>query len=214
MLKSHVACVDDAASDYGYSINERMRFAGHRDESTYAAAYQSRISTVDGQATFFELGRQNAQIHRLFRGYSLNRDYNYRPELPEWRRHQLEEQSSTVVGPGSWRPGESMTGQKRYDYLRGLRDRALREGHFSHGHKSTENHQPYESDFVQTRRMMPERDRLAEDLFQAGSLRVGKGVEVMADLIQLVQSRRQDTFCRSLNNSGAECDACGYKRTR
>ena len=66
-----------------------MRFAAHRDQGTYAAAYQPRISTVDGQATYFEMERQNADIHELFRGYSLRRDYNYQPHLPELVRSQL-----------------------------------------------------------------------------------------------------------------------------
>jgi hypothetical protein len=40
-----------------------MRFAAHRNQGTYAAAYQPRISTVDGQATYFELDRHNTEIH-------------------------------------------------------------------------------------------------------------------------------------------------------
>ena len=86
-----------------------MRFAAHRNQGTYAAAYQPRISTVDGQATFFEIDRQDMRIHELFRGYSLHRDYNYRPELPEHLRWQLVEPSpgnqkttSTIARPLMW----------------------------------------------------------------------------------------------------------------
>ena len=66
-----------------------MRFAAYRNQGTYAAAYQPRINTVDGQATFFGLERQNRHIRQLFHGYSLRRDYSYRPALPESLRWQV-----------------------------------------------------------------------------------------------------------------------------
>jgi hypothetical protein len=58
-----------------------MCSGAYRKQGTCAAAYQPRISTVDGQATFFERDRQNTQIHELFRRCSLRRDYNYRPDV-------------------------------------------------------------------------------------------------------------------------------------
>ncbi len=101
---------------YGYSINERMRFGAHRHQGTYAAAYQPRISTVDGQATYFEMERQNANMHELFRGYSLHRDYNYYPHLPEQVRLQLPDMvvdsEKVIVSPNKDIAAQR---QKRYD---------------------------------------------------------------------------------------------------
>lgn len=45
---------------------------------------------------------------------------------------------------------------------------------------------PYESDFTQTRKLMPERDRLAENLFHEGSLRDEVGMMVIDDLVRLL----------------------------
>ena len=189
-----------------------MRFGAHRNQGTYPAAYQPRISTVDGQATFFELDRQNMQIHELFRGYSLRRDYNYRPTLPDHRRRQLEE---PALAAGDEKAASSIDErdikerQKHYDQKRQARDRALREHQPSSQADSwTSEDFPYESDFVQTRKLMPERDRLAENLFKAGSLRDEVGMTVMDDLVQLLRTKRSQTSCRGLNESFDQCDTC------
>ena len=166
-----------------------MRFAAHRDQGTYAAAYQPRISTVDGQATFFELDRQNLQIHELFRGYSLRRDYNYRPTLPERLRWQLAESSQNDEKTTSTTDVDDIKGQQKlYDQRRQARDRFMR-GHQISAQEDlwTSESFPYESDFMQTRKLMPERDRLSENLFKEGSLRDEVGTIIMDDLVRLMQ---------------------------
>jgi hypothetical protein len=192
-----------------------MRFAGHRAQETYAAAYQPRVSTVDGQATFFEFERQNCRIHQLFRGYSLHRDYNYRPALPE----RLLSQAELTKYPKSSRRagsyGEKNDGtklQKLYDQRRLARDRLVRAG--ACAFEDSTNGYPYESDFSQTRKLMPERDRLAENLFKQASLRDEIGIQVMDDLVQLMQLTKTQTFCANLNSSSTHCDGCGQPRKR
>jgi hypothetical protein len=107
-----------------------MCSGAYRKQGTCAAAYQPRISTVDGQATFFERDRQNTQIRELFRRCSLRRDYNYRPTLPDHRRRQLEE---PALATGDQKTALSIDEcdikerQKLYDQKRQPRDRALRE---------------------------------------------------------------------------------------
>lgn len=195
-----------------------MRFGGHRNQGTYAAAYQSRISTVDGQATFFELDRQDKRLHELFRGYSLRRNYNHWPTLPEYRRHELEKLEPAAADqeadPSMDERGSDMKVRQRvYDQKRQTRDRALR------------NHQTclqaetlipddflYESDFVYTRKLMPERDRLAENLFKEGSLRDPVGMTIMDDLVRLLQTKKSQTYCRGLNSSFDACDTCHQQR--
>jgi len=68
--------------------------------------------------------------------------------------------------------------------------------------------QPHESDFAQTRKIMPERDRLATNLFREGSLRDGVGRSIIHDLIALYQSPARPTYCEGLNTSGPQCDTC------
>jgi hypothetical protein len=195
-----------------------MRFGAHRHEGTYRAAYQPRISTVDGQATFFELDRQNMRIHELFRGYSLRRNYNYRPTLPEDRRRQLEELAPAMADQKAASlidEYDMKERQKLYDQRRQARDRALQE------HQTTSQADSwtledflYESDFVHTRKLMPERDRLAENLFKEGSLRDEVGMMIMDDLVRLLQAKKSQTYCQGLNSSFDECDGCHRPRGR
>lgn len=193
-----------------------MRFAGHRDERTYPAAYQCPISIVDGQATFFELDRQNAQIHELFRGFSLRRDYDYRPTLPEALRWELQDPSPNSQKEASGTDTSTIEAQQKlYDQRRQARERALRERHsFLHADSSIEECLPYESDFMHTRKLMPERDRLAENLFKTGSLRTGIGRLIMDDLVRLLQTPKSETHCPALNGSFDQCDTCHCQRSR
>lgn len=190
-----------------------MRFVAHRDQGTYASAYQPRISTVDGQATFFELDRQNLQIHELFRGYSLRRDYNYQPTLPERLRWQLTESSQSDQKPAPTTDVDIKEQQKLYDQRRQARDRFMR-GHQMSAQEDvwTSENVPYESDFVQTRKLMPERDRLSENLFKEGSLRDEVGTIIMDDLVRLMQCNKSRTYCQGLNSSFVECDICQRPR--
>jgi hypothetical protein len=119
-----------------------------------------------------ELDRQNMRIHELFRGYSLHRDYNYRPTLPEHLRWQLEEMASgDQKAAPSTDECDIKERQKLYDQRRQARDRAVREHRISAQVDSLISESfPYESDFVQARKLMPERDRLAENLFKGASV--------------------------------------------
>ncbi|KIW35978.1 uncharacterized protein PV06_11714 [Exophiala oligosperma] len=204
--------------NYGYSINERMRFGAHRNQGTYAAAYQSTISTVDGQATFFELDRQNQRLHELFRGYSLRRNYNHWPTLPEYRRQQLEEfgpaaTDQKAVPAVDERGCDMKMRQSLYDQKRQTRDRALRiHQTCPPAEFMISDDFPYESDFVYTRKLMPERDRLAENLFKEGSLRDRVGRTIMDDLVRLLQTKKSQTYCRGLNSSLDVCDICHQQR--
>ena len=193
-----------------------MRFGAHRHQGTYAAAYQPRISTVDGQATFFELDRQNMRIHELFRGYSLRRDYNFRPTLPERLKPQVERQVvATQKTALSTDECDIKERQRLYDRRRQARDQAMRERPTSLQEDSWASEEcPYESDFAQTRKLMPERDRLADNLFREGSLRDEVGIMVMDDLVRLLQARKSQTYCQGLNSSFDECDSCHRPRSR
>jgi hypothetical protein len=91
-----------------------MRHADHRNPNTYGGYYQNTISTVDGQATYFGLEQQLPMLHELFRGFSIRRDYQYRPEVP-WR---LQSQLSDV--------------QPAIEIDHGVSDRRARQSDMSH----------------------------------------------------------------------------------
>ena len=196
-----------------------MRFAAHRNQGTYAAAYQPRISTVDGQATFFEIDRQDMRIHELFRGYSLHRDYNYRPELPEHLRRQLVESSpsnhKTTSTTSTADADDIKERQRLYDQRRRARDRLSRSHQIANDEQLwTSEDFPYESDFMQTKKLMPERGRLAENLFRKGSLRDEVGMLIMDDLVKLLRGNKSQTYCQGLNGSYDKCDTCQKSRNR
>ena len=168
--------------NYGYSCNERMRFAAHRDPNTYPRSYQTSMSRVDGQATYFGLKPNNDELHALRRSYQWRRNLNHQPKLKEATRVALEDAVEGASDPFS-RPclADEPERQKLYDQKRQQRDTLLR---VQHVESPPQVGQAHESDFVQTRKIMPERDRLARSLFHEGSLRNEVGRSVMNDLIE------------------------------
>lgn len=187
---------------YGYSANERMRFAGHIDSNTYRRSYQTPISTVDGQATWFGFEANNSDLHALRRGYTWHRNTSYRPVLAFAERVKLHtgivEQPATDVSKQSR--------QRQYDNKRQLSDRLIQK---QNAMTSAFEREAFESDFLQARRLMPQRDRLATALFLNGSLRTVQGHELMDDLVHLSKHQNSDTMCWALNRSSSVCEACG-----
>lgn len=84
--------------------------------------------------------------------------------------------------------------QKLYDQKRGIRDRAMRQLKISSQAESQASETyPYESDFLQTEKLMPDRQYLAENLFQTGGLRDETGIEIMDVLVRLLQTTNSHT---------------------
>ncbi|KAK5069090.1 hypothetical protein LTR51_008834 [Lithohypha guttulata] len=192
--------------NYGYSCNERMRFAAHINPNTYRRSYQTAIPLVDGQSSYFQYEPNNAELHALRRSYLWRRNPHHQPTLKEATRmavcdarEQDEEDDDLLVTL------DPVARQKVYDQRRQQRDSLLRE---QIDMAPPQQGQPYESDFVQTRKVMPERDRLAVNLFREGSLRDEIGQSMMADLVALCRNQRQPTYCQGLNASGSRCDTC------
>ena len=42
----------NSVKDNGYSISERMKFAGHNNADTFFGSYAPELSTVDGMASY------------------------------------------------------------------------------------------------------------------------------------------------------------------
>ncbi|KAK7894594.1 hypothetical protein LTR67_006355 [Exophiala xenobiotica] len=201
---------------HGYSINERMRHADHINPNTYGGYYQSGISTVDGQATFFGLEKQGTKLHEMFRGFSIHRIHNYNPKLPQNLHAKLDRHVSETMKDPAFREESSGPGlgQKHYDKKRQHKANLLQRQRLSFFDDWTSPYPklPYESDFQQTRKLMPERDQLASTLFMSGSLRDINGCRVIQDLVALCSSQNSDTFCHNLNGSRTECLTCGLAR--
>ncbi|KAK5936469.1 hypothetical protein PMZ80_003070 [Knufia obscura] len=197
--------------NYGYSCNERMRFAAHINPNTYRRSYQTSIPLVDGQASYFQYEPRNVELHALRRGYSWRRNPHHQPKLKEATRVAVQEDISDeereIVESLCSDPVKR---QKLYDQRRHHRDLLLREQSSA---APPPDGRPYESDFSQTRKLMPERDRLATNLFREGSLRDETGRAIMNDLIQLCRQEMPNTYCSGLNPSGSHCNTCGEEVT-
>ena len=189
-----------------------MRHADHRNANTYGSYYQNAISTVDGQATYFGLEQQSPRLHELFRGFSIRRDHQYRPEVPSRLQGQMRVAECGTEGRTAIDQAE--TPQTAYRNRRRLKDKILREERQS---RTSETGSDlvcvYESDFQQSRRLMPERDRLADTLFEVGSLRGAQGIDLMNDLVSLFASQNSETYCVELNGSRSHCDTCRVARS-
>lgn len=196
--------------NYGYSCNERMRFAAHINPNTYRRSYQTSIPIVDGQASYFQYEPRNTELHALRRGYSWRRNPHHQPELREATRvaiqYNTSEKQEDARDDFAWKNQKER--QKVYDQRRGRRDHLLRQQYSA---APQPDGRPYESDFNQTRKLMPERDRLATSLFMEGSLRDDTGRTIMNDLIHLCRQGGSATYCLGLNPSGTLCATCGER---
>ena len=135
------------------------------------------------------------------RGYLWRRNPNTQPKLKEATqvalREAKEEEDSeerTLLCKSS---PESEDRQKMYGRRRQQRAASLREQILA---APQQGGQPYESDFDRTRKTLPERDRLAPNLFLEGSLRDKIGRSDMNDLIALCLSNGPRT-----NFAGLKC---------
>lgn len=194
--------------NYGYSCNERMRFAAHINADTYRRSYQTAMPMVDGQASYFQFQANGSELHDLRRSYGWRRNPYHQPTLKEAVRlcaHDSTQKDREADRGTS--PIDGKERQKEYDQWRYQRDQLIREQN-KREVASPYDGQVYESDFSQTRKLMPERDRLATLLFREGSLRDEVGRSIMDDLITLCRTRTPRTHCDGLNSSSIVCDSC------
>ena len=190
-----------------------MRHAAHRDEKTYARSYQSKVSVVDGQASFLGMPKQR-EHQELFRGYSFRLGPHQSPWLPKEVVSELERNSTWRMLQESLQDSDISNNrdrrQKIYDQLRRLRDDLKKQYWIKRSTDSQEATQYlFESPFQQTRKLMPSRNSLAELLFMKGNLREPQGRQAMQDLIDLCRQKRYDTTCPNLTESHTQCTHCG-----
>ncbi|MCJ1278125.1 hypothetical protein MMC21_005940 [Puttea exsequens] len=69
------------ADDNGYSISERMKFAGHNNADTFFGSYAPELSTVDGMASYWNKKRRTIHLEG-FRGLSLHHHPQLLQSLP------------------------------------------------------------------------------------------------------------------------------------
>jgi len=195
-----------------YSDSARMQFAAHLNPHTYRKSYQTAISAVDGQAAFMGSERGNEALHTLRRSFLWKRNPNRQQKLLAATESVLQENLALTEGnnePES--PQDPKERQKGYDLQRKLRDQLLRA---QDGVAAAQGDGPYESNFSQTRKLMPERHRIATNMFAEGSLRDTQGRQLMDDLIQLCKENPSPTYCEGLNASASTCLTCNMTKKK
>src|SRR5947207_14325149 len=99
MPSLHMVLGEDANHlfvDSGYSIAERMKFAGHTNPNTFFESYMLQMSTVDGQSSYW--GRERRTIHlNVFRGLSLHHHPQLLQSLPAKLQADLERRPDFVA---------------------------------------------------------------------------------------------------------------------
>ena len=128
-----------------------MLQADHIRPDTYGGYYRSIISTVDGQATFFGLQKQSPKLHEMFRGFSLHRNYNYNPKLPQKLHAELDSAVTKVLTttPSSKESSNLTRRPKIHETKRQQKDRLLQRERltFFDDWASPHVRLPYESNF-------------------------------------------------------------------
>jgi hypothetical protein len=83
--------------DHGYSVDERMKFAGHSNPRIFFNAYGSATSTVDGIPTTFDNRPLRSDHVGLFRGWLLRRHPRMWQSLPAQARYYLVSTSESIA---------------------------------------------------------------------------------------------------------------------
>jgi hypothetical protein len=204
-------------TDKLYSSTQRMKYGGHTDENTYRDHYAPNDAGVDGQSAYFGAPIRSLPSD-LFRGLTVSRN----PEL--WQSLPAEEQDELENSPEfkaiedelenlSLSSKDDLATKNRRKELQAQKRKLVTEKL-----RECQKHQPKglpskngESDstghhrtlFSRARALMPERDRLANNMFVIAPIRSDMGRAVLRDLITLYQ---QDTevACRP----GLEPERC------
>jgi hypothetical protein len=177
-----------------------MVHAGQQVDSTHRQHYAPNNGT-DGQAAYTG-NTVRSHVADLFRGLSLTRNPDLWQTLPAEKRYELENRGDYIEIENALQTLKgSRNGHLRpplYNQRRKLIDSELRicqksqtrrplfhevdETYFMGSHRSR---------FSRARRMMPVRQRLAENIFQEATLRSDLGRQVLADMIALCKQEHE-----------------------
>ncbi|KAH7250906.1 hypothetical protein BKA59DRAFT_369348, partial [Fusarium tricinctum] len=189
-----------------YSVAQRMKRAGQRDANTYNNHYMPNNSGTDGQGTYF--GTEVRSVSLLAeKKEALQNSPKFvaiEEELTRLRRQENKKSTSRR--------------KQLYEKKRKLADQELREW------QNTQPRRPiavpgekdlpcyHRSLFNRVRFLIPERDRLAENLFETDILRSSTGLQVLRDMIALCETDTEVKFRPGLEPSLCQCGKSTRRR--
>ncbi|KAK2812936.1 hypothetical protein FQN50_000957 [Emmonsiellopsis sp. PD_5] len=178
----------EPAGDSRYSEVARQKFAGHTHRDTFGRWYVHPLSEIDGPATFLGIEPRMEHIKNL-RSMAIHRNPELWQSLPAKEELEFQQRSDIIAlddelgqriatAEGEERQGlyleqRRLCYEKQQLYLKALRD-------FQESQPSKLGPQRSTSTcFNYTRRVMPERDRLARILPMKVELRSPEGREAL-----------------------------------
>ncbi|QKX61686.1 uncharacterized protein TRUGW13939_08841 [Talaromyces rugulosus] len=193
-----------------------MVHAGQQIDSTHRQHYAPNNGT-DGQAAYTG-DSVRSHVADLFRGLSLTRNPDLWQTLPAEKRYELENREDYIEIENALQAlkGSTKNQQRRllYNKMRRLIDSELSKCQKSQTRKplSEEPDGTYfmgshRSQFSRARRMMPVRQRLADNIFQEATLRSDLGRQVLADMIALCKQEHEIEIRPGLEPGKCHCIA-------
>lgn len=203
------------ATDGGYSLGQVMKFAAHRNPKTLVGHYLDDMSNVDGAAAFLKL-KARGDLTEDFRSASMGKTSDIQHSLTantlhDLKQHQdymdLSEQLQNLTG-------KEFRTQRRYlyDQRQKLVDKEL-ENQRNNPHRAhnTDSNGDQKGEWQRSyfdrvvRHMVPERDRLANTLPLAASLRSADGISALRDLVALRTNDSTVAYQEVLRPVGSSC---------
>ena len=213
----------DFDQDNGYSVAERMKFAGHNNADTFLGSYMPQLSTVDGISSYWNRKRRTVHLEG-FRGLSLH----YHPQILQSLPAKVESDLESRADFNAINQEIEALGQKFRRLSIDDKSRARREELYwrkrqlvSEELNKWQEIQPRKitanagdeapqvaslpSYFNRVRRLDPPRDRLASSLFLDAPLRSPQGRGALQDMIMLCRENPQVAYRPSLRPKNGRC---------
>ena len=161
-----------------------MVYAGHTDPNTAGKHYLPR-NGADGQSAYFgEKGRTH--VLDMFRGLTLPRNPSLVHSLPAKKQYELETRQDFIdIQQEIENPNSVTRRQVLYRKKNGLLQQELRHWQKQQPIRLDDNPGYHRAIFDRVRFMIPERHRLAINLFQLAEMRSDIAVDVLNDMISL-----------------------------
>lgn len=204
--------------------SEEATWRAHTGEDTYGDFHAPRNPGTDGQNSY--LGdKPRTIVNDGFRAMTLSRNLELWQSLPAEKQHELENSPDFIAIEQEL---ENLSSEFRDDPV--ARDRRRKELHTQKRKlvsaelrrcqktqprkapsrlQKTEQIGHHRTQFSHVQQLMPERRRLAEDLFVVAPIRSEKGQTVLRDMIDLYQ-QVTEAACRP----GLEPDKCSCAAQR
>jgi len=202
-----------------------MKHGGHKDERTFGDSYMPNNAGTDLQGGYFD-GKLRSIVNDRFRGLTLHRNPELLQTLPARKQHELE---NTPEFTAIEEEIEALAAKAKTDSTAKDRRNALmaqKRKLVSEELCRCQKLQPskllacpndaelmgyHRTQFHRVRRLMPERHRLASNLFLVAPIRSDEGRAVLRDMIALCQQDAEVPFRPGLEPERCSCQMAGHK---